>query len=157
MRGKNLNVPLITIVALIIIISGCISDQDTAPEPNVTQNYSITKPQLSITAEVETGLFKLHHTGGDDIILRDITIIIEQGNASVIYEKIGQSDNRFVKGDTLDLTLKGISLNGKALDTGKISVNNSEAAEEDETTITLLHIPSGGILVRMISDWGFFS
>ncbi len=145
------------IVCLIIIISGCISNQDTAPKPNVTQNSAITTPQLSITAEVETGLVKLHHTGGDDITLRDITIVIEQGNASAIYEKIGQNDDRFMKGDTLDLTLKGISLNGKTLDIGRISINNSGVMEEDETTITLIHIPSGSLLARIVSAEGFFS
>ena len=143
------------IVCLIIIISGCVSDQDTAPKPNVIQNYTITKPQLSITTEVETGLIRLHHAGGDNIILRDITIIIEQGNASAIYEKIGQSDDRFEKGDTLDLTLEGISLNGKALDTGRISVNNSEAVVEDYTTITLIHIPSGGLLAGRFQTGDF--
>ncbi len=157
MRRINLNVPLMAIVGLIIIISGCISDQDTAPKPNVTQNSTITTPQLSITAEVETGLIKLHHTGGDDITLRDIIIVIEQGNASAIYEKIGQNDDRFIKGDTLDLTLKGISLNGKALDIGRISINNSEAMEEYETTITLVHIPSGSLLARIVSAGEFFS
>ncbi len=151
------------IVSLIIIISGCISDQDTAPKPNVTQNSTVITPQLSITAEVETGLIKLHHTGGNDITLRDIIIVIEQGKPSAIYEKIGQNDDRFMKGDTLDLTLKGISLNGKALDIGRISINNSEAMnnsedmEEYQTTITLVHIPSGSLLTRIVSSEGFFS
>ncbi len=157
MRRINLNVLLMTIVGLTIIISGCILDQDAAPKPGITQNYTVTKPQLIITAEVEPGLIKLHHTGGDSIILRDITIIIEQGNASAIYEEIGQNDDRFVKGDTLGLTLKGISLNGKTLDTGRISINNSGVMEEYETTITLIHIPSGSLLARIVSVGGFFS
>ncbi len=157
MQRINLNVPLMAIVCLIIVISGCVSDQDTVPKPNVTQNSTITTPRLSITAEVETGLIKLHHTGGDDITLRDITIVIEQGNASAIYEEIGQNNDRFVKGDTLGLTLKGISLNGKTLDTGRISINNSGVMEEYETTITLIHIPSGSLLARIVSVGGFFS
>ena len=157
MRRINSNVPLMAVVGLIIIIivSGCISDQNTAPTSNITQNSTITTPQLSITAEVETGLVKLNNRDGDDIDLRNITIVIEQGDASAIYEKIGQSD-RFVKGDTLYLTSTDVSLNGKALNTGKISINKSGIVEGYQTAITIIHIPSGDILARITSAEGFF-
>jgi hypothetical protein len=150
MQRIETNISLIVIMGLVMIVPGCIN-QDVAP--NITQNYTITVPESTITAEVETGLVILSHRGGDDIPLSNCTITIEQGDLYAIYEKIGQVDNKFSDGDTLNLTYNSISLNDRKLN-ARVSINNSGNISS-ETTITL--ISRGNLLARIVSSDGFFS
>ena len=150
MQRIDLNISLIAIIGLVLIISGCINSQDVEQKPGITQN--ITAPRSIITADVERGLVKLNHRSGDVIPMSNFTIIIEQGDLNVIYEKIGQSDDTFSRGDTLNLTQDSVRLNRRKLD-AKISINNSGIIGL-KTTITLLS--RGNQFERIVSSDGFF-
>ncbi len=155
MKRADFYISSITTIWLIIIIFGFMSGQDVTQRSNATQNSTLTTSQPVITAEVGEGLVKLNHTGGDSVFLSNVTIIIEQGNASAIYERPGQDNDKFAKGDTLYLTPDNINLNGRALDNGKILINNS-GVTGDGTTITLVNLPGGNILAKIVSYDGFF-
>ena len=150
MQRIDLNISVIIIMGFVLIISGCINNQDVEQKPGITQN--ITAPRSIITADVERGLVKLNHRSGDDIPMNHLTIIIEQGDLNAIYEKIGQSDDTFSRGDTLNLTQDSVRLNRRKLD-AKISINNSGIIGL-KTTITLLS--RGNQFARIVSSDGFF-
>jgi len=144
---------LIAIMGLLIIVSGCINDQNVEQNTNVTQNITIDEPPHStITADVETGLVKLSHRSGDELPVSDLTIIIEQGDLYSIYENLGQVEDKFAKGDTINLTQKSVDLNGRILN-AKISTNNS-GLTGNTTTITLLS--KGNNFARIVSSDEFF-
>jgi hypothetical protein len=148
MQRIELNISII--IGFVLIISGCINGQNVEQKPSTTQD--ITAPKSIITAEVERGLVALSYTSGEDIPMSNFTIIIEQGDLNAIYERIGQSDDTFSRGDTLNLTEDSVRLNRRKLD-AKISINNSGVIGL-KTTITLL---SGGTqFVRIVSSDGFF-
>jgi hypothetical protein len=139
-------------MGLLIIVSGCINDQDVE-QSNLTQNITIdAQPHSTITADVETGLVKLSHRSGDEIPMSDFTIIIEQGDLYMIYENLGQVEEKFAKGDTINLTQKSVDLNGRILN-AKISINNS-GVTGNSTTITLLS--KGNNFARIVSSDEFF-
>ena len=100
---QNLNIFLIAATGLMIIVSGCMSNQDTEQKQNLTQNIT-NSPKSTITADVGTGHVILSHRGGDEIPMNNFTIIVEQGDIYFIYEKLGKPDEKFAKGDILDLT-----------------------------------------------------
>ena len=152
MKRIDLNISLIAIMGLVMVVSGCINGQNEEQNPNITQNFAIKSPESTITAEVEIGQVKLSHTNGDDIPMNNFTIIIEQGDLYAIYEKMGQADDKFAKGDTLDLEQNSVSLNGKEINS-RISINNSGVIGL-QTTITLLS--SGQRFARIVSNDGFF-
>jgi len=144
---------LIAIMGLLIIVSGCINDQNVEQNTNVTQNITIDEqPHSTITADVETGLVKLSHRSGDELHVSDLTIIIEQGDLYSIYENLGQVEDKFAKGDTINLTQKSVDLNGRILN-AKISTNNS-GLTGNTTTITLLS--KGNNFARIVSSDEFF-
>lgn len=154
----NSNIFLIAIIELIVIVSGCTGGQDVTQKPTITPTPTSTSttPQASITvSQSESGL-KLNHRGGDDLILGDVKIIIIQGSASAIYDTAGKSTDKFVAGDTLYITPTGISLNGRTLTTGKISIENSGAAS-GTTTITLIYLPNGKEIAKISFGGSFFS
>lgn len=147
------NRSLIAIMGLLIIVSGCINDQNVEQNPNITQNITIDEPpHSSIKADVETGLVKLSHISGDEIPVSDLTIIIEQGDLYSIYENLGQVEDKFVKGDIINLTQKSVDLNGRIIN-AKISINNS-GLTGNSTTITLLS--KGNNFARIVSSDEFF-
>ena len=144
---------LIAIMGLLIIVSGCINDPNVEQNTNVTQNITIDEqPHSTITADVETGLVKLSHRSGDELPVSDLTIIIEQGDLYSIYENLGQVEDKFAKGDTINLTQKSVDLNGRILN-AKISTNNS-GLTGNTTTITLLS--KGNNFARIVSSDEFF-
>lgn len=147
------NKSLVAIIGLLIIVSGCINDQNVEQNTNVTQNITIDEqPHSTITADVETGLVKLSHRSGDELPVSDLTIIIEQGDLYSIYENLGQVEDKFAKGDTINLTQKSVDLNGRILN-AKISTNNS-GLTGNTTTITLLS--KGNNFARIVSSDEFF-
>jgi len=147
------NKSLIAIMGLLIIVSGCINDQVVEQKSNLTENTTIdSKPQSTITAEVETGLVKLSHRSGDEIPMSDFTIIIEQGDLYSIYENLGQVKDKFTRGDTINLTQNSVDINGRILN-AKISINNSGLIG-NLTTITLLS--KGNNFARIVSSDKFF-
>ena len=150
MQRIDLNIFVIAIMGFVLIISGCINSQDVEQKPGITQN--ITAPRSIITADVERGLVKLNHRSGDVIPMSNFTIIIEQGDFNAIYEKIGQNDDTFSRGDTLNLTQDSVRLNRRKLD-AKISINNSGIIGL-KTTITLLS--RGNQVAKLVSSDGFF-
>jgi hypothetical protein len=150
MQRIDLNLSVIAIMGLVLIISGCINSQDGEQKPGITQN--ITAPRSIITADVERGLVKLSHISGDDIPMSNFTIIIEQGDLNAIYERMGQIDDTFSRGDTLNITQDSVTLNRRKLD-AKISINNSGVIGL-KTTITLLS--RGTQFARIVSSDGFF-
>lgn len=153
MQRISSNKSLIAIMGLLIIVSGCINENEVEQKSNLTQNNTIDAlPQSTITAEVETGLVKLSHKSGDEIPMIDFTIIIEQGDFYSIYENLGQVEDKFAKGDTINLTQKSVDLNGRILN-AKISINNS-GVTGNSTTITLLS--KGNNFARIISSDEFF-
>lgn len=151
MQKIDLNISLTAIIGL-IIISGCINNQDVEQKQNLTQNITIPLPKADITADVETGLVVLIHRGGDEIPMSNFTIIIEQGDLYSIYEKLGQADDKFTKGDTLNLTPNNVYLNDKIINS-KISTNSSGHIG-NETTITLLS--NGNKFGQIVSIYAFF-
>jgi PBP1b-binding outer membrane lipoprotein LpoB len=153
MQRSSSNKSLIAIIGLLIIVSGCINENDVEQKSNLTQNITIDSQfQSTITADVETGLVKLSHRSGDEIPMSDFTIIIEQGDLYSIYENLSQVEDKFAKGDTINLTQKSLDLNGKLLN-AKISINNS-GVTGNSTTITLLS--KGNIFARIVSSDEFF-
>jgi len=140
-------------MGLLIIVSGCINDQDIDQNSNLTQNITIdAQPHSTITAEVEIGLVKLSHRSGDEIPMSDFTIIIEQGDLYSIYENLGRAEDKFAKGDTINLTPQSVDLNGRILN-AKILINNS-GLTGNSTTITLLS--KGNNFARIVSSDEFF-
>ena len=140
-------------MGLLIIVSGCINDQDIDQNSNLTQNITIdAQPHSTITAEVEIGLVKLIHRSGDEIPMSDFTIIIEQGDLYSIYENLGRAEDKFAKGDTINLTPQSVDLNGRILN-AKILINNS-GLTGNSTTITLLS--KGNNFARIVSSDEFF-
>lgn len=140
-------------MGLLIIVSGCINDQNVEQNPNITQNITSDEPpHSSIKADVERGLVKLSHISGDEIPVSDLTIIIEQGDLYSIYENLGQVEDKFVKDDIINLTQKSVDLNGRIIN-AKISINNS-GLTGNSTTITLLS--KGNNLARIVSSDEFF-
>lgn len=153
MQRISSNKSLIAIMGLLIIVSGCIYESDVEQKSNLTQNSTIdAQPHSTITADVETGLVKLSHKSGDEIPMIDFTIIIEQGDFYSIYENLGQVEDKFAKGDTINLTQKSVDLNGRILN-AKISINNS-GVTGNSTTITLLS--KGNNFARIVSSDEFF-
>ena len=149
---KSLNTSLIATIGLMIIVSGCINSEDVEQEQNLTQNITDPLPRSTITADVGTGHVILTHKSGDEIAIRDLTIIIEQGDIYSIYEKLGQADNKFAKNDILDLTPNKVYLNDIIID-AKISTNNS-GIKGNETIITLLS--NGKKFAKIASIYEFF-
>ena len=132
-----------------IIFSGCLDDREQTP---VSQNITPVIPVATITADVETGLVILNHRSGDEIPVGDLIIIIEQGDLYAIYEKIGRADDRFTKGDTLNLTLDSVRLNRRKLE-ARISISSS-GVPATKTSISL--ISNGELFARIVSPYGFF-
>ncbi|KCZ70645.1 hypothetical protein ANME2D_02667 [Candidatus Methanoperedens nitroreducens] len=155
MKRLDFYISLIAIMWLTVVVLGFISE-DVIQRSDAMQSSTLAMFQPGITAEVEKDLVKLSHTGGGDITLSNITIIIEQGDASAIYEKLNQSNDKFVRGDTLHLTPAGISLNGRELKVGKISINSSGVVR-NETTVMFVNLTSGNLLTKIVSDEEFFS
>ena len=149
---KTLNISLIATIGLMIIVSGCINSEDIEQKQNLTQNITKPLPISTITADVGTGHAILSHMGGDEIAMGDLTIIIEQGDIYSIYEKLGQADNKFAKGDILDLTPDKVYLNDNIID-AKISTNTS-GITGNETSITLLS--NGNKFAKIVSRYEFF-
>lgn len=147
------NKSLIAIMGLLIIVSGCINENEVEQKSNLTQNIIIdAQPHSTITADIQTGLVKLSHRNGDEIPMIDLTIIIEQGDLYSIYENLGTVGDKFAKGDTINLTQKSVDLNGRILN-AKISINNS-GVTGNSTTITLLS--KGNNFARIFSSDEFF-
>jgi hypothetical protein len=105
-------------------------------------------PQASIRAsECKNGILKLQHQGGDDIILGDVRITIDQGKSSMIYEPGSQSKDKFIAGENLVFTPpSSVSLNGRTLITGNIT---GEIFTGAGFSTTILHIPSGQQIARI--------
>lgn len=100
-------------------------------------------PQASLRATgAGSGFVKVEHQGGADIVLSDTKIMVEQGGSKATYATAGQSVDKFLAGDTLTITPTGISLNGRNLTTGKISIEPMDGTN-GEITITLFDIVSG--------------
>jgi hypothetical protein len=153
MQRISSNKSLIAIMGLLFIVSGCINDQVVEQKSNLSENTTIdSMPQSTITADVETGLVKLSHRSGDEIPMSDLSIIIEQGDLYSIYENLGQVEDKFAKGDTINLTQKSVDLNGRILN-ATISINNS-VLTGNSTTITLLS--KGNNFARIVSSDEFF-
>lgn len=148
----NLNIFLIAATGLIIIVSGCMSNQDVEQKQNLTQNITNASLKPTITADVETGHVLLSHTSGDEIPLSNFTIIVEQGEIYFIYEKLGKPDEEFAKGDILDLTPNNVYLNDRIIN-AKISTNSSGVIG-NETIITLLS--NGSQFAKIVSRYEFF-
>ena len=134
---------------IVIIFSGCMDDREQTPVP---QNITPVIPVATITADVETGLVILNHRSGDEIPVGDLIIIIEQGDLYAIYEKIGRADDRFTKGDTLNLTLDSVRLNRIKLE-ARISISSS-GVPATKTSISL--VSNGELFARIVSPYGFF-
>ena len=134
-----------------IIVSGCMSNQDAEQKQNLTQNIT-NSPKPAITADVGTGHVILSHTSGDEIPMSNFTIIVEQGEIYFIYEKLGKPDEKFAKGNILDLTPNNVYLNDKIIN-AKISTNSSGVIG-NETTITLLL--NGNKFAKIVSRYEFF-
>ncbi len=149
---KNLHISLIAAIGLMIIVSGCINSEDVEQKQNLTQNITKPLPGSTITADVGTGHVILSHRGGDEIAMSGFTIIIEQGDIYSIYEKLGPDDNKFAKGDILDLTPNKVFLNDKIID-ARISTNIS-GIPGNETSITLLS--NGNKFAKIVSRYEFF-
>ena len=149
---KNLNLSLIATIGLMIIVSGCINSEDAKQKQNLTQNISKPLPESTITADVGTGHVILTHRSGDEIAMSEFTIIIEQGEKYFIYEKLGKADNKFAKGDIIDLTPDKVYLNDRTID-AKISTNNSSIIG-NETIITLLS--NGNKIAKIVSIYEFY-
>jgi len=154
MQRISSNKSLMAIIGLLlIIVSGCINDQVVEQKPNLTENTTIdSMPHSTITADVKTGLVKLSHISGDEIPMSNLSIIIEQGDLYSIYENLSQGEDKFVKGDTLNITQESVDLNGRILN-AKISINNS-GETGNSTTITLLS--KGNNFARIVSSDLFF-
>lgn len=148
---QNLKIFLITTIGLMIIVSGCMNNQDVEKKQNLTQNIT-NPPKSTITADVGTGHVILSHRSGDEIPMSNFTIIVEQGDIYFIYEKLGKPDEKFVKGDILDLTPDNVLLNDKIIN-AKISVNSSGVIG-NETIITLLS--NGNKFAKIVSRYEFF-
>lgn len=150
MQRIDMNISIMVIMGFVLIISGCINGQDVEQKPSTTP--AMTTSGSIITADVERGLVKLNYISGDNIPMSNFTIIIEQGELNAIYERIGQSDDIFSRGDTLNLTQDSVRLNRRKLD-ANISINNSGVIGL-KTTITIL---SGRTqFARIVSSDGFF-
>jgi hypothetical protein len=147
MQKIDLDICLTAIIGLLIIVSGCLNNQDAKQNLNLTQNITKPLPISTITADVATGHVILSHRSGDEIPMSDFTIIIEQGDPYSIYEKLGQPGDTFAKGDTLDLTLNDKIINAN------ISTNSSGVIG-NETTITL--ISNGNKFPEIVSRDEFF-
>jgi hypothetical protein len=153
MQRISSNKSLIAIMGLLIIVSGCINNQEVEQKSNLTENITIdSMPHATITADVETGLVKLNHRSGDEIPMNDFTIIIEQGDLYAIYENLSQAEDKFAKGDTMNLTQNSVDLNGRILN-AKISINNS-GLTGNSTTIILLS--KGNNFATIVSSDEFF-
>ncbi|VVB56306.1 Uncharacterised protein [uncultured archaeon] len=148
---QNLKIFLITTIGLMIIVSGCMNNQDVEKKQNLTQNIT-SSPESTITADVGTGHVILSHRGGDGIPMSNFTIVVEQGDIYFIYEKLGKPDEKFAKGDILDLTPNNVYLNDKIIN-AKISTNNSGVIG-NETIITLLS--NGTRFANIVSRDEFF-
>ena len=148
---QNLNIFLIAATGLMIIVSGCMSNQDAEQKQNLTQNIN-NSPKSTITADVGTGHVILSHTSGDEIPMNNFTIIVEQGEIYFIYEKLGKPGEKFAKGDILDLTPNNVYLNDRIIN-AKISTNSSGVIG-NETTITLLS--NGNKFAKIVSRYEFF-
>ncbi len=148
---KNLNIFLIAATGLMIIVSGCMNYQDAEQKQNITQNITNTSLKPTITADVVTGHVLLSHRSGDEIPMNNFTIIVEQGDIYFIYEKLDE-DDKFAKGDILDLTPNNVYLNDKTIN-AKISTNNSGVIG-NETIITL--ISNGNKFAQIVSRDEFF-
>jgi hypothetical protein len=153
MQKIDLNIYLTAIIGLLIIVSGCLNNQDAKQNLNLTQNITKPLPISTITADVATGHVILSHRSGDEIPMSDFTIIIEQGDPYSIYEKLGQAGDTFAKGDTLDLTSNNVYLNDKIIN-ANISTNSSGVIG-NETTITL--ISNGNKFAEIVSRDEFFN
>jgi len=149
---QNLKISLITTIGLMIIVSGCMNNQDAEQNQNLTQNITRPLPESTITADVGTGHVILSHTSGDEIPMSNFTIIVEQGEIYFIYEKLGKANDKFAKGDILDLTANNVHLNDKIIN-AKISVNSSGVIG-NETIITLLS--NGNKFAKIVSRYEFF-
>ena len=152
MQKIDLNISLTAIIGLVIIVSGCLNNQDSQQNLNLSQNIAKPLPRSTITADVETGHVILSHRSGDEIPMSNLTIIIEQGDLYSIYEKLGQADNKFTRGDSLDLTPDNVYLNDKIIN-ANISTNSSGVIG-NETTITL--ISNGNKFAEIVSRDEFF-
>lgn len=98
-------------------------------------------PQASLRAvKSGKGFVNIVHQGGSDIYLRDVKITVVAENSKAIYDTAGQSLDEFIAGDTLTITPTGISLNGRTLTNGKISI---EPAEDT----------SGEIAIYLFDNW----
>ncbi|MFZ3167443.1 MAG: hypothetical protein WA130_07490 [Candidatus Methanoperedens sp.] len=149
---QKLNIFLIAATGLMIIVSGCMNNQDVEQKQNLTQNITNPSPRSTITADVGTDHVILSHMGGDEIPMSNFTIIIEQGDIYSIYEKLGKANDKFAKGDILDLTPNNVLLNDKIIN-AKISTNSSGVIG-NETIITLLS--NGNKFAKIVSRYEFF-
>ncbi|KPQ42640.1 MAG: hypothetical protein MPEBLZ_02851 [Candidatus Methanoperedens nitroreducens] len=148
---RNLNIFLIAATGLMIIVSGCMNNQDAEQKQNLTQNIT-SSPKPTITADVGMGHVILNHRNGDEIPMNNFTIVVEQGEIYFIYEKLGKPDEKFAKGDILDLTPNNVYLNDRIIN-AKISVNSSGVIG-NETIITLLS--NGNKFAKIVSRYEFF-
>ncbi|HEY6586330.1 MAG TPA: hypothetical protein VIY97_04080 [Candidatus Methanoperedens sp.] len=127
------------------------NNQDAEQKQNLTQNIT-NSPESTITADVGIGHVILIHKSGDGIPMSNFTIVVEQGEIYFIYEKLGKPDEKFAKGDILDLTPNNVYLNDKIIN-AKISTNSSGVIG-NETTITLLS--NGNKFAKIVSRYEFF-
>jgi len=159
---------LIILIGLAIGFSGCTGSKDVIPEsktmpevgnsdsvkqptPTIVQTlkrnpYDNQAPQAAIRSDCSNGLLKLQHQGGADLILSDVKIIIDQGKSNLTYEGSSIND-KFIAGDTLIFTPpSNISLNGRTLNTGKIT---GEIYTHAGFITTMLYIPNGQQIAQM--------
>jgi flagellin-like protein len=105
-------------------------------------------PQASITATINTSAsdVKLEHQGGSDITLSDAKIIVEQGSNRVQWATSGNTIDRMVAGDKLELftnASSNIKLNGVDLTNGTFSGAAYTTQSGQDVTMTMIDIPSG--------------
>ncbi len=115
---------------------GMFSEQKLAPQASIR----------ILSADSSSNTLTLEHQGGGDLILSYVKVVVEQGNNRLSFDNAGNSSNRFVAGDKLqiytNLSTNAIRLNDNSTTGSSVPTGSFDLVSGAEIKVTLIDVPS---------------